>query len=110
VTTARRREEAAGAKREVAGLVKLKVRGGCGAARDRNSRQGGEGDKALDKVEREIKLSTRRAATDQQARQVSMPMSMGQPRVGLFPGLWPIHGTIGSPSFDLLVGGICDVP
>jgi hypothetical protein len=27
-----------------------------------------------------------------------MAMSMGQPRVGQFPGPWPTQGTIGSPS------------
>jgi hypothetical protein len=25
-------------------------------------------------------------------------MAMGQPRIGQFPGPWPIQGTIGSPS------------
>jgi hypothetical protein len=48
------------------------------------------------RVEREKKLE-RAAATDEQARLVSM--AMGQPRVGQFPaGPWPTQGTIGSPS------------
>jgi hypothetical protein len=50
-------------------------------------------------AEREKKLATKGAATtDEQARLVSMAMSMGQPRVGQFPGPWPTQGTIGSPS------------
>jgi hypothetical protein len=50
------------------------------------------------RAEREKKLAAKRAAADEQARLVSMAMSMGQPRVGQFPGPWPTQGTIGFPS------------
>jgi hypothetical protein len=49
------------------------------------------------RAEREKKLAAKRTAAvaDEQARLVSM--SMGQSRVGQFPGPWPTQGTIGSP-------------
>jgi hypothetical protein len=73
-------EKAAGAKREAAGLDKRNVGGRCGAPADRNTRRAG----------REKKLAAKRAeevAADGHVRLVSM--SMGQPRVGQFPGPWP---------------------
>ena len=54
------------------------------------------------RAERDVKLAVRKAtaaaaaASDEQARQISMAMNMGQPRV--FPVSWPIQGTAGSPS------------
>jgi hypothetical protein len=49
------------------------------------------------RAERENKLAAKRAAAaDEHARLVSM--SMGQSRVGQFPGPWPTQGTIGSSS------------
>jgi hypothetical protein len=51
------------------------------------------------RAEWEKKLAAKRAvAADEQVRLVSMAMSMGQPRVGQFPGPWPTQGMIGSPS------------
>ncbi|KAK1642354.1 hypothetical protein QYE76_060159 [Lolium multiflorum] len=56
------------------------------------------------RAEREKKLNVKRAAMaaeDEQARKVSMAMSMGHARGGgaaMFPGQWPNQGTISSPS------------